>query len=314
MNKKIALCAPPRDDSGFRSYQGIFPPEVLKEFTGLLRAAPGIDFIGQIDLRQAYTQNGHAYIGKQCLSDLDMLFWFYILPLGNQEFDLQLLKTIASHTRVLPSPHGVGNGLDKFTTHTLLKAASIDTPEFCLFRSDKVGDILHLLDSWGEMLLKPRLGSFGHGVTKISTRQALLDTVQYAASFARDPLSIFCERFEPHDMQRWISVTVINGKVAYGYRKRASRIVEGWKVYDADMKGGEADYADPDPVADIALKAAKALGADLIGFDFIYSTRLGKYLIVDANTVPGLYPDCFAKSGKSWAEYFADMVLSALKG
>jgi len=310
---KIGVSAPPKDHTGFHGYQGIFPPAIRGEFIEKLGRHPNIELIELPDLSHACIKNGRVYSDDVCISDLDLFFWFHILPLGKHMYDIILLKTLAAHTRVIPNPSGVEHGLDKFVSQTILKRHHIATPEFCLFRSDKVSLMTGLLDSWQELVLKPRLGSFGHGITRISSKQQFLDVVQYAASFSNDPISIFCERFEPNDITRWISATVIDGKIAYGYRKRPSRFVDGWKVYDPDNIGGESDYADASPVADIALAAYSALGADLIGFDFIYSDRLQQYLIVDANTVPGLYEDCFAHAGtKTWADYFADMVIAHL--
>ena len=73
------------------------------------------------------------------------------------------------------------------------------------------------------------------------------------------------------------------------------------------------DYLRFEPQADMALRAAKALEADIIGFDFIYSTNKQRYLIVDENTYPGIYPDCFEKAGKTLPELVARMALDTLK-
>ena len=94
------------------------------------------------------------------------------------------------------------------------------------------------------------------------------------------------------------------------YRKKAEKIVGGWKVYDEQGTGGATDYIDPAPVAEMAMRAKNALGADIIGFDCIYSTEKQSYLIVDENTLPGMYEHCFAQAGKgSWAEMFFSFLM-----
>jgi hypothetical protein len=139
----------------------------------------------------------------------------------------------------------------------------------------------------------------------------MIDAIQYAEFAAGVPFPVLLEEFEDHDIRKWTAAVVINGKVAFGYRKRAERIVDGWKVYDAEQLGGAADYA---PVADIVGRAAAILEADIIGFDFIYSKRRRGYPVVDENTYPGLYPHCFEKAGTgSLPKLFAAMALERLR-
>ena len=147
----------------------------------------------------------------------------------------------------------------------------------------------------------------------VKTARELVDVVQYTQSFSKENLHVFCEKFEENDINKWISTTIIGGELVYGYRKRPEKFVDNWKVYDADRAGGGVDYVDPAPVKDEALRAAKILGCDIIGFDFIYSAVKKKYLIVDENTFPGMYPECFRKSGTgSWDQHFLRMILSYL--
>jgi len=84
-------------------------------------------------------------------------------------------------------------------------------------------------------------------------------------------------------------------------------------VYDAQFKGGEAYYVDPSPVHEMSARAAEALGADVVGFDCIYSNARQSYLIVDENTFPGIYDDCFNEAGKgSLAEHFYRVITKRL--
>src|SRR5690606_10650301 len=107
------------------------------------------------------------------------------------------------------NPDGLIRGLDKFTSHTILRNAGVETTDFCQVMSNQLDELVTLLDEWCAMLLKPTLGAFGQGIVKIDSKQQLLDTVQYAISFAGKHIPVFCERFEPNDMKKWISTTII---------------------------------------------------------------------------------------------------------
>ncbi len=310
MRKRVGLYIPIREE-GDSIHKGIMPSSVLRELQAHLESA-GIGYT-HVDLPQSDVRDTGICLGDGSKADFDLLYWFYILPEDMQSADMHCLKSLSQHMRVLPDPYAVERSWNKFSAHSLLAAKGIGVPEFCQFSSDDVESMGHLLEQWGKLLLKPVMGSFGHGVTMVKTRQELLDIVQYAASFHAQPIQIYCERFEPNDISRWISVVMIDRELVYGYRKRPERFVDGWKVYDPGRVGGAADYADPAPVVGLVKAACEVLGADMIGFDCIFSERLNKYLIVDENTIPGLYPDCFERAGKgSWAQHIARMIAQHL--
>lgn len=261
----------------------------------------------------AFVRNGKVYAGDLCLSDLDAVFWLYYV--GDNDFSWDMLELLARQTLVLPDPAAARRARSKYHAHAVLRTAGLATSDFCVFAAADAERLAPQLAAWGDVLLKPILGDFGHGICKVSDARSLVDAVAYAQSFSPKPLQIFCERFEPNDISRWVSATVIDGQVIFGYRKRPDSFVDGWKVYDAGRIGGNADYVDISalPVAKAAIDAARALGCDIIGFDFIYSTRTQSYVIVDENTLPGLYADCFGAAGKgSLARLMADMVLRRL--
>lgn len=307
MQKCVGLYVPARQQGGI--HKGVVPSDVLQDLEKYLQVA-GTKYI-HLDLAETIIRDGKVCMRSGQPLELGLLYWCYILPEDMQSEDMQRLKVLSQHMRVLPDPYAVERSWNKFTAHSLLSAKGINVPEFCQFSSDKVEFMVHLLEQWGALLLKPVMGSFGHGVTMVRTKQELLDIVQYAASFHSEPIQIYCERFEPNDISRWISAVMIDKELVYGYRKHPERFVGGWKVYDPQRIGGAADYVDPAPVAELVTEACSVLGADMIGFDCIFSERLQKYLIVDENTIPGLYPECFEKSGKgSWAQHIARMIIN----
>lgn len=311
MSKTIGLIVPPRDEQQAVSFgNGMMPHDELEHFITKLKQSGFSDVIRELDINKFYVKNGRVYEGDLCISDLDMVFWFYCLSPTSSRWDLLMLSTLAQTTSVLPNPDAITKGLNKFQSHTVLRNAGIPTADFYLFRSNHVHDAFKHLGEWEHILFKPVNGAFGQGIHKASNEREFIDTVEYAQSFSPEPLEIFCEKFETNDINQWISTTIIDGKLMYGYRKNREKFSD-WKVYDATGVGGGTEYVDPAPVAEIALKAAELLRCDIIGFDFIFSAEQNRYIIVDENTLPGMYPACFEKSGNgSWSENFINLINS----
>ena len=108
------------------------------------------------------------------------------------------------------------------------------------------------------------------------------------------------------DMAEWTGITVINGKVIYGFRKNVGK-VKGWKVYDKDSIGGDTIYVKPNPeIEAISLKIGEVLGANFYGLDFIKTAE--GYKVVDINNGPGIYYDFIQDLNIPIAELFFKML------
>lgn len=310
--KRIAVIMPARDSSkGIVNGSGIVSEAIRDDFLAQLRADDAVGEVVPVTLAGAYVENGDVYANGHCLSDMDIVFWLYYV--GDNFFEWDMLHTLMQTTTVLPNPKAAFRTRNKFYAHTKIRNAGVPTADFCAFAAADAEAMAEKLADWGDVVLKPVHGDFGHGICKVSNKRAFVDTIAYAQSFSREPLDIFCERFEKNDITKWISATVIDGDVVFGYRKRPTSFVEGWKVYDAGRIGGNADHVDPEPVREIAAAAAEALGCDIVGFDLILSERHEDYIIVDENTLPGMYADCFDAAGKgSLADHLARMVLKRI--
>lgn len=311
--KRVALVLPPRDASlNIIEGSGLMPDDVKEALVEALKSAPEVAEVVLCDLRKCHVSNGKVYEGDLCLSDFDLVHWYFVTHLPTN-WTVTILQALARTTRVVPDPAGFLLGLDKFFAHTALRARGLPTADFCLFQAGAVNDMAEKLCQGQPILLKPRLGAFGHGIHMVKTAQEMIDAVQYAQSFMKEDLQVFCEAFEENDISQWISTTVIDGRLAYGYRKKPEKFVDNWKVYDPDRAGGGVEFVEASAVEEVALQAAEALGCDIVGFDFIWSTRKEKYLIVDENTFPGMYPACFSRSGTgSWDQHFLRMILGHL--
>jgi ribosomal protein S6--L-glutamate ligase len=311
--KTVGVALPPRHPShNVIEGSGLMHDDVRARLLAALDSDPSIGEVVLCDLSAAYVRDGKVYEGGRCLSDLDLVHWYFATHVP-ESWSVIMLRALAQSTKVVPDPAGLLMGLDKFYAHTALRHANLPTANFSLFRAAAVNKVADQLCGNGPILLKPRLGAFGHGIHMVNTAQEFIDAVQYGQSFVKDEMQIFCEFFEENDISRWISTTIIGGELVYGYRKKPEKFVDNWKVYDPTRTGGGVDYVDATPVKSIALAAAKTLGCDIIGFDFIYSTAKREYLIVDENTFPGMYPHCFAESGTgSWDQHFHRMIRNSL--
>lgn len=182
-----------------------------------------------------------------------------------------------------------------------------------LFDYQNVKAIQKFIEKWGTVVLKPRLGGFGKGVTFINKYSDLRDFIDYIHSTIgiNPDKGYLIERFYENDLKEWVSTTYINGELMYGYRKKPHKFVEtvqgAFKVYDENEIGGEVDWCE---VSELHKKegdlAFKILKDEIIGFDMIL--HKGNPIIIDENTFPGYYPDCFRHDGKDPAEEFYKLI------
>lgn len=282
-----------------------------------LKTLDCVDLAEDVDFRKAVVINGNIYVDDIYLNEFDVFFWYAEVDPRPTSHHIEVLEALAHDSIVINDPRALRVGLDKYLAHTKLKQAGVDVADFASFPNDphSYEQILPILKEWGEILIKPRLGCFGQGIIKVNDASTLRDIVGYTRLSESGSLTlsggvrpIFIERYYSNDLTEWCSITLIGGGLAYGYRKRLEKFVDG-RVFDADEIGGCVDYVNPSPQhKELALSAAEVLGLDVIGFDIITTLPDRKLVIVDENTFPGFYPDLFKQVGSDPAKYFFDCV------
>lgn len=310
----IGLCLPPRPLPGTSPV----PPERW----GCLRA-PVVDAIWDqlpdrflpVDFRDAVVRCGEVWAGEVALHELDALIWYCEVDRSPGAYELEVLRTLAARIPVHPHPDRWAVAMDKFRAHLALRAAGLPVPDFALLGPGHTDEALALLDTWGAVALKPRVGAWGEGVLLVDHPATLRDVLGFVeASVGGWPAGgVLVERWLDNDPAGWTSVTVIHGEPLYGYRKRAEKWVDlpggRRKVFDAGRLGGQADLVRPSPEqARIAAAAAATLDVPFVGFDLI-ATASGP-VIVDANTSPGNYPELYAQVGRDLPTVFAQAALA----
>jgi [lysine-biosynthesis-protein LysW]--L-2-aminoadipate ligase len=150
---------------------------------------------------------------------------------------------------------------DKLQTSRLLEAAGLPHPRTMHF--DGTGDVSAVELP---LVLKPRFGSWGSDVMLCTTRRQLteaLDVVSQRPWFRTHGV-LMQELIPPlgHDLR----IVVSGGQVVGAVRRQAA---EGeWRTNVA--LGAERQHADPTRAAiELALGAAAAVGADLVGVDLL---------------------------------------------
>jgi [lysine-biosynthesis-protein LysW]--L-2-aminoadipate ligase len=162
---------------------------------------------------------------------------------------------------------------DKLLTARALRLAGLPHPHSCLIAAGQPSPAPQL-----PLVLKPRFGSWGRDVMLCRTREELDEALALVASrgWFREHGALAQELVPP---QGWdLRVVVAGGRVVGAARRVAAP--GGWRTNVS--LGGRSEPAAPPPLArTLALAAAAAIRADLVGVDLL-PTRDG-YLIAELN-------------------------------
>ncbi|MGH1335888.1 MAG: ATP-grasp domain-containing protein [Aureispira sp.] len=259
-----------------------------------------LEYFENLDFRKAILKNHKVYIGDFCLSDLDHFVWIGMLDRSVDSYHLEVLRVLEMSVKVSHSYSFYNLATDKFSAFSTLYSHGIPLPELYLVSPNNLEELKPLFDE-NEYLLKPRRSSFGQGIVRLSSFEQFRDTAEY-----HHQKHYYLEKFYENDLQEWTGVTVINGTVIYGFRKKSNKI-SGWKVYDKDSLGGQTIYVKPNAeIEAIAIKIGETLGGTCFGLDFIKTSE--GYKVVDINCSPGIYYDFIKELNIPIAEIFFKML------
>jgi ribosomal protein S6--L-glutamate ligase len=283
-----------------------------------LAGLPDVELRHGLNIDQTTVRDGLVFHGDLCLNELDLYVWYAQIDRGPASYHIEALRALSLDTQVMIEPSAFAVGVDKYSSHLRLRRAGVRAADSVLLHVDNVALAEPILDGWGRAVLKPRRGFFGKGVLLIEDYPTLRDVAGYLATQSPGLVepTLMLERFYQHDPSDWVSTTIINGSIMYGYRKRPalwSPMRNGaLKVLDADAAGGGVDLCEVPPAyAELALSAHKALGLEIVGFDMILDDS--GPLILDENTYPGMYPELFAASGKDLGHELFRMIAEAIE-
>ena len=204
-----------------------------------------------------------------------------IIPSGTLEqiiFRVDALHWIEERgVPVVNSPRAIERAVDKFYTDALLREAGLPTPETVV--CENMADAMEAVRRMGDVVIKPIFGSMGHGLVRVSDPDIAFRVLK---SLDQVRSVFYIQRAVDHG-GRDVRVFVIGGRVLGAIERRAA---EGdWRTNVA--RGAEATAIDiPAEWAQLAVRAAAAIGADYAGVDLLPSPG-GEVFVLEVNGIPG---------------------------
>jgi RimK family alpha-L-glutamate ligase len=179
--------------------------------------------------------------------------------------------------RVMNSPRAIERCVDKFYTSALLHDAGLATPETVV--CERADDAMHAVRELGDVIIKPLFGSMGHGMVRVSDPEVAFRVVR-ALDMTRSVF--YVQRYVEHDGCD-VRAFVVGNQVVAAIERRARD--GGWRTNVS--LGGEARGLDLSPsIAELSLRAARAVGADYAGVDLL-PARDGTVYTLEVNGIPG---------------------------
>ena len=201
--------------------------------------------------------------------------------------------------RILNSPSAIERGVDKYYTLTLMEDEGLPVPRTIV--TERFDDAMDAFDELGrDVVVKPLFGSEGRGMVRVSDRDTAYRVFR-ALELGR--YVYYLQVYVPHGCED-IRVFVVGDTAVAAMMRRG----ETWKTNISN--GARAERLRPDKrLADMSVRAAKALGAEYAGVD-ILPMEGGGYSLIEVNTIPG-WKGLKKATGFDAAEYLADFVLKA---
>lgn len=179
--------------------------------------------------------------------------------------------------KVLNSPRAIERCVDKFYTSALLREAGVDTPETVV--CERVDDAMAAVREMRDVIVKPLFGSMGHGMVRVSDPETAFRVFR-ALEMSR--AVFYLQRVIEHggcDVRAF----VVGNRVVAAIERRARD--GGWRTNIS--LGGEARAIDlPSAWSELALTAARVVGADYAGVDLLPASD-GTIHVIEVNGIPG---------------------------
>jgi len=202
-----------------------------------------------------------------------------IVPAGSLEqviFRVDALHALEERgIPVINSPRAIERTVDKLWTSALLERAGLPVPETVV--CEHPDEAMAAFRALGDVIVKPLFGSMGLGMVRVTTEEMAfrvfrtLETIRGVYYLQRAIDHEGCD----------VRAFVVGDRVVGAIERRAA----GWRTNIA--RGGQARAITPSgPWAELALRAARAVGADYAGVDLLPAPD-GTVYVVEVNGIPG---------------------------
>ena len=180
---------------------------------------------------------------------------------------------------VMNSPRAIERSVDKFYASSLLQGAGLATPDTVV--CERSEDAMIAFREMRDIIIKPLFGSMGLGMVRVSDE----DTA-WRVFRAIDAIRgvYYLQRTIPHD-GRDVRAFVVGDRVVGAIERHAAPEGPGWKT-NFSRGGRAAAMSLPGEWVDLALRAARAIGADYAGVDLL-PARNGPVYVLEVNGIPG---------------------------
>jgi RimK family alpha-L-glutamate ligase len=202
-----------------------------------------------------------------------------IIPAGSLEqiiFRVDALHRLDDRgLPVINSPRAIERSVDKFWTTALLEQAGLPVPATVVCEQPEEG--LAAFRALGDVIVKPLFGSMGLGMVRVSDEEMAFRVFRALEAIRG---VYYLQRAIDHDGAD-VRAFVVGDRVVGAIERRAP----GWRTNIA--RGGRASPLTlPAAWSDLALRAARAVGADYAGVDLL-PARDGTVYVVEVNGIPG---------------------------
>ena len=234
-------------------------------------------------LRSEVAEDGEVRVWGtegEALHELDLLM-VRGLPRGSLEqviFRMDALHVLADHgVRCVNGPRAVERTVDKSWAGAVLARAGVPTPPTIVCeRYD--GAMAAFEQLGGDVVVKPLFGAMGNGIVRLEDRD-VAHRVFRALELER--AVYYVQRTVAPAGARNLRVLVVADEVA----GTMERVADSWRANIARGARPRA-AAVTDAERDLALAAARAVGADVAGVDLL-ATGAGALVVLEVNGIPG---------------------------
>ena len=202
-----------------------------------------------------------------------------IIPAGSLEqviFRVDALHALEERgIPVINSPRAIERTVDKLWTSALLERAGLPVPETVV--CEHPDEALAAFRALGDVIVKPLFGSMGLGMVRVTTEEMAFRVFRTLETIRG---VYYVQRAIDHEGCD-VRAFVVGDRVVGAIERRAA----GWRTNIA--RGGQARAMTlPGSWAELALRAARALGADYAGVDLLPAPD-GTVYVVEVNGIPG---------------------------
>ncbi len=192
-------------------------------------------------------------------------------------FRMDLLgQMVRSGITVLNSPRSIEAAVDKYLSLALLCAAGIPVPHTMVSQTVAAG-LRHFDRLGSDVVIKPLFGSMGNGIVRI---RSVIEAKAHFRKAVDEGQVIYQQSFVEHGGSD-LRLLVI-GEQVLGMK----RINRGHWITNISQGGTGEAYSPTRFETDLAIRAARSLGAHFAGVDLLYDADRNPF-VVEVNAVPG---------------------------